>query len=255
MLKFSLQNLIKENFKMKWTEGYKIKFHDTDANEILSPKNTLKLMQETAMLQMKGVGTSYEELFNQKKAFILSTIRLEFISPIFAYDEVEVDTWAHEGKGFTFPRFFEIRRDGETVAEGASSWALVHTEEKRLISQSEIDLSHFPCDEPLKTEHSQRIRIPSALPLSLVGEYTVRYSDIDLNGHMNNTNYPGVICDYLPSIDKIRITSMGISFLNEAKYGEVLKVYLGRVDSKYFFRTVREDGKTNIEAEIIFESI
>lgn len=240
---------------MKWTESYKVKFHDTDVNEILSPKNTLKFMQETAMLQMKGVGTSYEELFNQKKAFLLSTIRLEFISPIYAYDMISVDTWAQEGKGFTYPRFFEIKRDGETVAEGASNWALVHTEEKRLIPQGEIDLSHFPIDEPLKTEHSLRIRIPSALPLSLVGEYTVKYSDIDLNGHMNNTNYPGLICDHIPGIDKIRITSMGISFPNEAKYGEVLKVYLGRVDNKYFFRTIREDGKINIEAEIIFEAI
>jgi acyl-ACP thioesterase len=150
---------------------------------------------------------------------------------------------------------FEIKRNGETVAEGASNWALVHIEDKRLIPQGEIDLSHFPTDEPLKTEHSLRIRIPSALPLSLVGEYTVKYSDIELNGHMNNTNYPGLICDHIPGIDKIRITSMGISFPNEAKYGEVLKVYLGRVDNKYFFRTIREDGKINIEAEIIFEAI
>ena len=94
---------------MKWTESYKVKFHDTDVNEILSPINTLKFMQETAMLQMKGVGTSYEELFNQKKAFLLSTIRLEFISPIYAYDIISVDTWAQEGKGFTYPRFFEIK--------------------------------------------------------------------------------------------------------------------------------------------------
>ncbi|MBO5212038.1 MAG: hypothetical protein J6B60_00685 [Clostridia bacterium] len=240
---------------MRWNEKYDVKFHETDANEIVSVSQTFKYIQETAMRQMKGIDQSYESLFEHKKAFILSAIRLEMYSPIYAYEKIDAYTWASEGRGFTYPRYYEIQRNGEVVCRATSNWALVDTETKKLLPMGSIDTSKYPMDEPVKTEHTARIRIPAALPLALVGEYTVRYSDIDLNGHMNNTNYANFLCDYIPNIEKIRITSIGISFLNEAKYKDTLKVYLARVDSKYYVRTVRSDGNVNVEAEIVFESL
>ncbi|MBQ8162829.1 MAG: hypothetical protein IJZ93_00475 [Clostridia bacterium] len=240
---------------MKWTEKYDVKFHETDANEVVSVSQTFKYIQETAMRQMRGINQSYEYLFEHKKAFILSAIRLEMYAPIYAYDKIEAKTWASEGRGYTYPRYYEIERDGETVCKATSTWALVDTETKKLLPVGSIDTSKYPIEEPVKTEHTARIRIPSALPLALVGEYTVKYSDIDLNGHMNNTNYANFLCDYIPNIEKLRITSIGIAFLNEAKYKENLKIYIARVDSKYFIRTIRSDGNVNVEAEVIFETM
>ena len=34
--------------------------------------------------------------------------------------------------------------------------------------------------------------------LSLVGEHTVEYSDVDVNRHLNNTKYPDMLCGFLP---------------------------------------------------------
>jgi acyl-ACP thioesterase len=92
--------------------------------------------------------------------------------------------------------------------------------------------------------------------LHLVGERTVEYSDIDLNGHMNNTRYPDFLCGHIEGGMKgQRVISMGISFVNEAPLGEVLKVYAGQSDGVYYLRTLRHDGSVNVEAEIITEAI
>ncbi len=240
---------------MKWEEKFKVKFHETDANEVVGASQAFKYIQEAAMCQLENQHPSYKELFEQKRAFILSSIRLEMHAPIFAYEQITARSWACPSRGVNFVRCYEIERDGEILCEAASSWALVSTDEKRLCAVEEIDTSNYYMDEPIQTERPVRVRIPSALSMSLVGEYTVQLSDIDMNGHMNNTNYPRIICNCLPNAQKLRVRSIGIYFPNEAVLGETLKIYMSRVDNRYYFRTIRSDGKTNVEAELIVEEI
>jgi acyl-ACP thioesterase len=240
---------------MKWAESYNVKFHDTNSNEIVSASHTLKFMQETSMRHMKGRRPSYEELFNEKKAFILSNIRLEMYNPIYAYEDIVAKTWACPSRGYSFMRSYSIERNGEIMAEAYSTWALVSTEEKKLYKVSDIDLSNYDEDEPVQLENPLRVRIPSEVPLSLIDEYTVRYSDTDLNGHMNNTNYPDMLINCMINPQGIRVKSIGISFINDIKARETVKIYMAKTDGKYYFRSVESDGSINIEAEIIAESI
>ena len=240
---------------MKWSEKIKVKFHETDENEVASVSQVFKYIQEAAMCQLNNQHPSYRELFEQKKAFILSAIRLEMHAPILSYDEIESRSWACPSRGFNFVRCYEIERDGEIICEALSNWALVSIDDKRLCKVEEIDTSNYYMDDALTLERPARVRIPSALPMVLVGEYTIQRSDIDLNGHMNNTNYPRIICDRIPNANKIRVKSIGIYFANDAKLDETLKIYMSTIDNRIYFRTVRGDGKTNIEAELLVEEI
>ena len=85
------------------------------------------------MCQLENQHPTYKELFEQKKAFILSSMRLEMHAPIFAYDEIIARSWACPSRGVNFVRCYEIERNGEILCEAASSWALVSTDEKRLL--------------------------------------------------------------------------------------------------------------------------
>lgn len=241
--------------KMKWSENIKVKFHETDQNEVASVSQTFKYIQEAAMCQLNEQHPSYKELLEQGKAFILSSIRLEMSAPIYAYDEIIARSWACPSRGLNFLRSYEIERDGEIICEAVSSWALVSINDKRLLPVEDIDTSAYYTDEVVQTERPVRVRIPSALPMSLVGEYTVQRSDIDMNNHVNNTNYPRIICDKIPNANKIRIKSIGIHFANEAVLDETLKIYMSSIDDRIYFRTIKEDGKTNIDAELIIEKM
>ncbi len=240
---------------MKYQEKYNVKFHDTDVNEVVSISHILKFMQETSMRQMKARRPSYEELFNDKKAFILSSIRLEIYNPIYAYEDIVAKTWACPSRGFSFLRSYSIERNEEIMAEAHTAWALVNTEDKKLYKVSDVDLSNYETEEPVQLENPLRIRIPQEAPLSLMGEYTVRFTDTDLNGHMNNTNYPDMIINHLPNPENVRIKSIGISFINDIKRGESVKIYAVKTDGKLYIRSIKEDGSINIEAEIILESL
>ncbi len=240
---------------MKYQENYNVKFHDTDVNEVIGVSQLLKLMQETSMRHMRARKPSYEELFNDKKAFVLSSIRLEIYNQIYAYDDIVAKTWACPSRGFSFLRSYSIEKNGEIMAEANTSWALISTEAKRLYKVTDVDLSNYDTEEMLTLENPLRIRIPSEAKLSLAGEYTVRYTDTDLNGHMNNTNYPDMLINCMANPDKMRVKSIAISFVSEIKRGDSVKIYTVKIDGKHYFRSVKEDGSTNIEAEIITESL
>lgn len=240
---------------MKWVEAYKVKSHDTNSNEILSISNLFKLMQETAGIQLKNCRPSYEDLLKENKAFFLSSIRVNIYSPIYAYEEVTVKTWACPSRGFTTTRSFEVYKGEDLVAEANSLWALVSFSDKKLLRMTEIDFSNYEPEEPLVIDQPAKVRIPNELKLNLVGEYTIRYTDIDINGHMNNTNYPGMFFNCLPNPETKLVKSVAISYINEAKVGDNVKIYMAKSDGKYFMRSVHEDSRVNAEAEFILENM
>ena len=58
---------------MIYTEHYRVRWHDTDANRTVRPSQLLVYMQETANLQMEKYGPSLSHMRDvDQKAFILS---------------------------------------------------------------------------------------------------------------------------------------------------------------------------------------
>lgn len=239
---------------MKWTETFKVNSHFTDADGIVRVSSLLRYMQETANLQMLALGPSNSQLREMGYAFVLSRLSMSFYKPVFAYETIEVQSWACESKGSSFNRCYRILREGMIVAEASSVWALLRISDRRLMRVGDVTLNFEP-DPALELDMPRRLKIPDGAVLVLVGERNAVYSDLDFNRHINNTNYPDLLCDFLPDMSGKRIISMGISFLSEALLGETLKVYCAEYDGTYYMRTVKESGAVNVEAEILLESI
>ena len=240
---------------MKWTGRYRIQANDTDCNRIASSSAMLRLMQDAANSEMEEDGPSYDSLIEDGFSFVLSRIRMSFYAPLYSHESVEVQSWACESRGVQFNRCYSILRDGRITAEAVSVWALCGIRDHKPRRVSEFEFGYC-MDDMLELDLPARFRIPEDVNLRLVGERTVEYADIDGNGHMNNTRYPDLLCSYLDcDLRGQRVISMGISFLSEAPLGETLKFYCGQSDGVYYLRTVRENGMTNVEAEILLEKI
>ena len=237
---------------MKYTEKMKVRWHDTDAERRVRPSQILVYMQETANRQLENAGMSLDELRDTKKlGFILSKIKIIFHKPLHAYDEIDARTWTCESRGFTFNRCFDIHKDGDTVAEAISFWALVDLEGRKLVRCDGISLGVEP-DAPLAIDVPRRIK-PCENDLETLGTRDIRYSDIDYNMHMNNTRYPDMLCDFMP-IDKVgKIREMTLEFLHESALGDTLTFYGNNKDGRYYFKTVNTAGDTCLVAEIIVE--
>ena len=241
---------------MKYIKHYTVKWHDTDANRRVTPSHLLMYMEETSNHHLIAAGMSLDTLRDQHGlGFLLSRIAFRIYRPLFANDEIDVETWVCESRGLSFVRCFRVLRQGETVAEAYSVWALLDLHEKKL-----LPVSAFPYDIepelPLGKEVSARVRLPALDSMEAVGERKIVYSDIDYNGHMNNTRYPNMLCDFTPAIERMEVVGVTLSFLHEAAYGHTLRVYrMAREDGGYFFRTVDQAGTVCLEASLITQPL
>ena len=224
-----------------------VDIHDVDYNGVARTTSLMQYVQSCAQTQLTYNGMSYEQLRDMHRAFILSKVKLEFNETIRAYDKLEATTYPCDSRGYSFLRCYSLEKDGRTVGRAVSIWALIDTETRELIRVNNFELG-------LETHDPHSLALTRfSLPTELceVGEYTVRYQDTDQNMHMNNTAYPNMYSNYLP-LNKRRIQSISINYLNEAKMGTTLRVLMYKAsDDLFYFRTLCEDGRVNTEAEIL----
>ncbi len=233
---------------MKYKDTHKIISQYTDADGVLKPAALLRYMQEAAANAMIADGPSYEELAERGLIFVLSKITLMIYADIHANETITAETWATESVRASFNRAYRVLRDGIVVAEAASVWALLDTNRRRLVRTSDIELGYRE-DAPLEIDIPAKLLLPENM--KLIGERRVCYSDVDRNRHMNNTAYADMICDHIFRSGIGRVSRMTISYQNEAPFGEELKVYASSEDDVHYIRTIRSDGKVNIEAEVL----
>jgi len=134
-----------------------------------------------------------------------------------------------------------------------SVWALLNIETRRLCRVSDIKLGFDTEPEYPEIDEPDRLRMPADLEPRLMGDRKVYYSDIDQNGHMNNTNYPDMLLDFLPGVQDKKVYSFSIHFMNEARLDTSFKIYVANELEKTYFKTVLPNGKVGVEAIFMIE--
>ena len=239
---------------MKYTQYFTVNSHDTDINGVVRPSAILRYMQETANLQFQTSHTNIYELNEQGKSFLLMKATYFIYKPLHNFDKIRVDTWACEGRGVTFPRCAQIYRDDELICELLSVWVLYERESRRFLSHKEIEFA-FGTDKMLEIDLPKRLHFPKDLDFKQVGTRTTYYGDVDIYKHMNNTNYPDMLCSFIPDMEGKMVSSCSINFIKEAPLGHMVRVLMAQIGNTYCFKTIREDEQTGVEAEIILTDL
>ena len=186
--------------------GYKssINVYNVDMKRKARPAGLLRAMQECGSRQMADQRPSYDELLDKGQALMLS--RLDMIIPreVYLDEPIDVYTWPCPSMRATFLRNYLVRKNGETAAMISSQWSLVNSETRRIMKVEDVDFSNFTMYEYVDVMPESKFKISredaDALAESEpVGFKTVRLSDVDYNGHMNNTRCMEWVDDLLPS--------------------------------------------------------
>ncbi len=242
--------------KNKFEIFLKVNSHDTDMNGNVRPSILQRYIHEAANLQFQSTHPTLDELrYEQGKGFILSKVAFNVKKQLSPYDEIRVVTWGGVSTGATFIRCGAIYLGEELVAEEISLWALLDIAKRRICRVKDVTLGFESCEELPSIEMPTHMRFPEGLSETLVGERRVYNSDTDLNGHMNNTNYPDMLCNYIPSIENKRVTAFSINYLHEARLGETFKVYHSVSGDTHYIKTVKDDETVGVQAIIKTESI
>ena len=236
---------------MKFVKGYTTRWHDTDAARIVRPTQLLVYMQETSNAHLDSTGHNLDRLRDEHSlAFLLSKTKIALYAPLYAHEEIRVETFTAESRAFGFNRYYRILRGDEVIAAADTTWALIDLNSRQLCKADAFDFG-FEHEPALDIGLPPRFRVPHTDELELLGERRIVYSDLDYNMHMNNTRYADMLCDFMPLEDIPKIKGMSLSYLHEAAFGDVIKIYAKKSDGRYSFRTVNQNGVTCLEAEVL----
>jgi acyl-ACP thioesterase len=233
---------------MIYRHSFTVNSHACDYNGVVRPSAVMTYLQEAANMQLLTCGQSYEDMKAAGQFFVLSRIGVVLHTPIRAYEQLHAETWAVPSRGFSFFRCHRLLRGEDVICEATSVWALLDVATRRPLRVTEYKQTFDNVETP-DLVLPDRIRM-SRDGLQSVGKYTVRYADTDQNQHMNNTAYPDMLCGFLDLHGKY-INRFSINYFQEAPLGTRLEAfYEAGEEGQHLFRTVREDGETNVEASL-----
>ena len=205
---------------------------DTGADDRLRLSAVLRYQQEAAERQLAPGGLGWRALAEHGMAFVASRWHTTIQRLPVMGERVSLTTWHRERRGPRFFRCYEWRDEqGTLLLQGVMLFALVSVEEHRLLRGEAFDrfgLSAQP-ERGVACADPGRLSMPACTPVDTVA---VRWSDIDRNGHVNNTRYADWLCDYLPKdAQGAPLQDVHICFSRESLLGDRLVMSGGTDES------------------------
>lgn len=216
--------------------------YDCDMNRRMSPAAILKKMQECAGYQLDALGLPYEKLYDEGFVFLVISIGMKFHRRPVMDRAVMFETWPHTVHGARFIRNYRITDVDGLLCEAASNWVLMDPHTKKILRPGAFSYSLPLCDTKVATDTGGKLQLPADMePLE---SKTVRYSDVDANGHLNNAKYPDIIMDYAP-IDAMKAEpdELYLSMVGEAYPGETIALCGKKEEKTVYIRGEHARGR------------
>lgn len=200
---------------------YTVLSSDTDANRRLRLSRLFTMLQEASIAHTTELGMGREMTLDRGLLWIV-TLQQAKIARMPEYDErIRLVSWPGRMMHLLFPRYYRIADErGNALVEASALWALMDQKTRRIVFPELYGVK-------IRGVHTGReIPLPVAPKMPANAEesaFTVPYSFVDLNGHMNNTRYFDLAEDRMPKALRERpLSGVQTEYAKEAKEGETI---------------------------------
>jgi acyl-ACP thioesterase len=213
---------------MIYQHNKKIGFLDLDANGDVRLTALLKYINDASWYHAESLGAGMQEMLKIGMVFVLQRFGLQMFSIPKMDDVLTIKTWLSGMTRSAFKRQGEILNSaGEIMIQWESLWVLIDIKERKIKRSTEFPVV-FPMYDKLGVEiAAEKIKIPVESKKLTSYHHTVQYSELDLNGHMNNAIYADLVANVLSKIEKQSIKDIKqvlFNYVNEAKLNDELVV-------------------------------
>lgn len=202
----------------------------TDLHQRMRLSWLFRLFQEVSIRHTIELGVDRSKTLDKGLLWVISRQSLT-IHRMPSYDErIRLSTWPGKTLEILFPRYYRVDSitagrpspeqnlhaqtgyDGSSenvspvLAEGEAFWLLMDREKRSFAfpRANGIAIPQSPL-APVEQPFPKPLRCPPEIELTSVHTYSAQYSQIDLNGHINNANYYDIIDDLQASDGTVRI--------------------------------------------------
>ena len=221
----------------KYTKDYVITPGMCDYSARLGYADTFSIFQDIASEHAGELGIGANLLPERGLFWLTVKTKIHFYKRPKMMSWAVAATWPKEADGLRCWRDYRLVDEaGEVLSEGKTEWAILDHKTGRPIRCGEVYPEGLELlEEDVIPEGFARID-PDFSGCEVLGEYTVRSTDIDLGGHMNNVAYLRNMFGLFSSkeLKEMNITEVEVYFKKSCFEGDKLTFY------------VRRDGCTDI---------
>lgn len=208
-----------------FSREYAIKSYECDCNGKLRIITLMNIFQDVADSHASKIGVGIEHCLANGLAWVGSNYHIKISRMPEWHEKIVVKTWPSGKSKLIATRDFRVEdANGNTIIVASSQWVLIDFAKKRpvalennlpeypLIEERSLDTDFPKYDAPKRDDFIQSVK--------------VRYDDIDVNKHVNNSIYPlwATECvgnDFRAEHQPIELE---ISFKKECCYGDSVKI-------------------------------
>jgi len=207
-----------------WVEDFKLYSFQVDFRKLASLETLCRIFQEAAWNHAEALGLGFEQLQQQHKIWVLSRLLINVHRYPRWGETIRIHTWPRPVEGALAMRDFQMlnHRD-EVLVSGSSAWLILDALSRKPQRPGKM-LSSFSTDPNHRATERDPEKIAETETPEPGIELLVRYSDIDVNGHVNNARYVGWLLDSYPLEFHCghSVSQLEINYLGETRAGDTL---------------------------------
>ena len=221
-----------------YTQTYEIKDNMVDCQGYLKPSQILFIAQDMGGRHCRELTLSYDDMASRGLFWAVSRHRVQITRLPKSGETLRVETWAMPTTAAAYPRSVVAYDEaGKECFRSITLWVIMTLDTRKMISPSKSGIQVAGVVRGLELA-SPRGLVPRDMLNS--SPRRVCYTDIDRNGHMNNTRYMEWVDDLFPS-DFHRshtLKELLVCYLSESREGQTL-------DLRY---DMEDDGCLRVDA-------
>ncbi|TYH60524.1 hypothetical protein ES332_D08G299600v1 [Gossypium tomentosum] len=221
-----------------FSQNFSIRSYEIGADQTASIETLMNHLQETAINHCRSAGLLGEGFGATpemcKKNLIWVVTRMQVVVDRYPTwgDVVQVDTWVSaSGKnGMRRDWLVSNSETGEILTRATSVWVMMNKLTRRLSKipeevRGEIE-PFFMNSDPVLAEDSQKlVKLDDSSAEHVCKGLTPKWSDLDVNQHVNNVKYIGWILESapLPILESHELSAMTLEYRRECGRDSVLQ--------------------------------
>ena len=241
-----------------YTQNFEITDQSVDRYGRLRPAMILFFAQEVAGRHCMELSVDYETLESRRLFWAVTRHRVQITRLPTRGETIRVETWPMPTTRVAYPRSMVAYDEaGNECFRSISLWVLMHLDKRTMILPGKSGISvegtlrGLELDAPGGLVAKDRIHHKPR---------TVCYTDLDRNGHMNNTRILDWIDDLLPSAfhEGHGAREFTVCYLSEAREGENLDLCWDLTEEGILRLDAHRQGEGReraISARVLFDGI
>lgn len=226
---------------MHYSFKSKIRYSELDENGKLSLNAVINYFQDCSIFHSDAVGRGMGVLSEEHRGWVLSSWQIVTERYPELGEEVIVETWPYDFKGFMGYRNFVMKtEEGETLAYANTLWSFLDTDTGIPVKVEPEDVAGYGISERLPMDYAPR-KVPVPEEYEEKEPFTVQKHHLDTNHHVNNGQYVQMAREFLP--EDFAIRQMRAEYKRQAVLNDVFYPKVSRKEKEVTVALCDESGK------------